>query len=97
MSFYNEIQKYNWEEVRKQIYSKTEADVKRALEKEKIDLHDFQALISPAATACLEAMAQKKQTAHTKAIWQVHPDVHSFVHLELLHQHLRLLWIQLQK
>ncbi|WP_282014247.1 2-iminoacetate synthase ThiH [Marinifilum flexuosum] len=59
MSFYNEIQKYNWDEVKNQIYSKTEADVKQALEKEKIDLNDFQALISPAASAYLETMAQK--------------------------------------
>ncbi|MCY1636099.1 2-iminoacetate synthase ThiH [Marinifilum sp. D737] len=59
MSFYNEIQKYNWDEVKNQIYSKTEADVKHALEKEKIDLNDFQALISPAASAYLETMAQK--------------------------------------
>lgn len=59
MSFYNEIQKYNWEEVKKQIYSKTEADVIRALKKEKIDLHDFQSLISPAGTDYLENMAQK--------------------------------------
>ncbi|WP_421919123.1 2-iminoacetate synthase ThiH [Marinifilum sp.] len=59
MSFYNEIQKYDWEEVKNQIYSKTEADVKLALEKDKIDLNDFQALISPAATTYLESMAQK--------------------------------------
>jgi 2-iminoacetate synthase len=59
MSFYTEIQKYNWEKVSKQVYSKTADDVKRALGKDKLNLDDFQALISPAATPYLELMVLK--------------------------------------
>jgi 2-iminoacetate synthase len=59
MSFYEEIKKYDWGQVAKQIYSKTDKDVLNALEKEKLDLDDFQALISPAADPYLEFMAQK--------------------------------------
>lgn len=59
MSFYNEIQKYNWEEVSAQIYSKSEADVKAALARQTLNLNDFQALISPAAEPYLELLAQK--------------------------------------
>ncbi len=59
MSFYDEINKYAWEEVAAEIYSKTERDVKYALGKDKLDMVDFQALISPAAEPYLELMAQK--------------------------------------
>ncbi len=59
MSFYEEIQKYKWEQVGQQIYAKTEQDVLRALNKDKLDMNDFQALISPAAQPYLEHMAQK--------------------------------------
>ncbi len=59
MNFYDEIQKYNWEEVSEQIYTKSSADVKIALAKNKLELSDFQALISPAAQPYLELMAQK--------------------------------------
>ncbi|MFV0522606.1 MAG: 2-iminoacetate synthase ThiH [Mangrovibacterium sp.] len=59
MTFYDEIQKHNWEEVSKQIYNKTANDVKVALRKDKLTIHDFQALISPAAEPFLEQMAQK--------------------------------------
>ncbi len=59
MTFYNEIKKYNWDEVSEQIYSKTAQDVEKALAKNQIDLVDFQALISPAATPFLEQIAQK--------------------------------------
>ncbi|WP_462317961.1 2-iminoacetate synthase ThiH [Marinilabilia sp.] len=59
MSFYDEIKKYNWEQVATRIYSKTADDVKRALSKDKLTLDDFQALISPAAEPYLELMARK--------------------------------------
>ncbi|CAH1204645.1 2-iminoacetate synthase [Paenibacillus auburnensis] len=36
-------------------------DVKRALLKERLDEHDLQALLSPAAASCLEEMAQRAQ------------------------------------
>jgi 2-iminoacetate synthase len=49
---------FNWEETKASIYSKTSVDVERALSKEKRDLEDFKALISPAAEGYLEEMAQ---------------------------------------
>jgi len=49
---------YNWEEVKQSILSKTGAEVELALQKEKRNLEDFKALISPAATPYLEQMAQ---------------------------------------
>ena len=49
---------YNWAAVKEGIYSKTAADVERALGKPQRDLEDFKALISPAAAAYLEEMAQ---------------------------------------
>ena len=56
--FSDELEKISWEETTKAIYSKTEADVIRALGKSKCDVDDFMALISPAAAAYLEPMAR---------------------------------------
>lgn len=50
--------KTNWDETKSSIYAKTARDVERALSKEKRDLEDFKALISPAAEPFLEQMAQ---------------------------------------
>ena len=51
--------KYNWEEVKQSIYSKTKTDVEHALNKtSKRDLEDFKALISPAGSNYIEQMAQ---------------------------------------
>ena len=47
--FSEELEKIDWEETTKTIYSKTESDVLRALGKEHCDVDDFMALISPAA------------------------------------------------
>lgn len=55
--FSEEIKNYSWEKTTKQIYAKTEADVRRALTKEHCTVDDFMALISPAATPYLEEMA----------------------------------------
>ncbi|QTD37992.1 2-iminoacetate synthase ThiH [Polaribacter batillariae] len=52
---------YNWDTTLKSIFDKTTADVKNALEKEKLNLEDFKALISPAGKPFLEEMAQKSQ------------------------------------
>ncbi len=49
---------YSWDEVVHGIYAKTPADVERALHKQKRDIEDFKALISPAAAPYLEQMAQ---------------------------------------
>jgi 2-iminoacetate synthase len=59
MSFSDILHNYNWEYVRKSIYSKTEEDVRKALAKEYPDAEDFKALVSPAAAICLEEMALK--------------------------------------
>ena len=56
--FSEELEKINWEETTQAIYAKTEADVLRALGKERCTVDDFMALISPAAEKYLEPMAQ---------------------------------------
>ena len=58
MTFENIFSGYSWEEVKQGIYAKTAQDVERALKKEKRDLEDFKALVSPAAAPYLEQMAQ---------------------------------------
>lgn len=59
MSFLQLFQQHSWEGMAERIYNKRAADVEYALGKQgKRDLDDFCALISPAATAYLEAMAQ---------------------------------------
>ncbi len=59
MSFFDDIQKYPLADVQRQINSSTDADVQRALSREKITVDDFAALLSPAALPHLEKMAQK--------------------------------------
>lgn len=49
---------YNWDNVLTGIYTKSAADVERALLSRKKTLEDFKALISPAAAPYLERMAQ---------------------------------------
>ncbi|HSZ24422.1 MAG TPA: 2-iminoacetate synthase ThiH [Cytophagaceae bacterium] len=58
MSYKPIFDAYNWEEVKKSIYAKTEAEVLNALHKSKRDMEDFKAMISPAAIPYLEQMAQ---------------------------------------
>jgi 2-iminoacetate synthase len=58
MNFKNIFDTYNWDETKESIYSKNASDVELALNKNKRDLEDFKALISPAAAAYLEPMAQ---------------------------------------
>lgn len=59
MSNFREIfDLYAWDDTRKSIYAKTSRDVEIALGKEKRNLEDFKALISPAAAAYLEYIAQ---------------------------------------
>ena len=71
MSFVQEWQRLDWDDVKLSIYSKTASDVERALSKPKRDLEDFKALISPAADVYLEQMAQqsaaltRKRFGHT--------------------------------
>ena len=56
--FYDELKKYSWDATTEDIAAKTPADVERALTKEYLDIQDFMALISPAASTYLEPMAQ---------------------------------------
>jgi 2-iminoacetate synthase len=56
--FIQELEKYNWDDVQARIYTKSTADVERALSKTKRDIDDFIALISPAGASYLEQMAQ---------------------------------------
>jgi 2-iminoacetate synthase len=64
--FANIIKNYNWNTVSKNIYSKTEADVEKALSSNKRTLDDFTALISPSAEKYIEQMAQLSQNLTQK-------------------------------
>jgi len=66
MTFYDIALKLNWIEIEEEIYSKSASDVERALHKDKIDLEDFKALVSPAAEPYLETMAIKSSEATQK-------------------------------
>ena len=56
--FTDELSRIDWDETTARIEAKTENDVRRALAKERCDVEDFMALISPAATPYLETMAR---------------------------------------
>ncbi|WP_299008876.1 2-iminoacetate synthase ThiH [uncultured Tenacibaculum sp.] len=58
-SFKDIFNQYNWDETLQSIFNKTSVDVESALSKDKLDLEDFKALISPAAKPFLEQMAQR--------------------------------------
>ncbi|AWO01480.1 2-iminoacetate synthase ThiH [Chitinophaga alhagiae] len=57
MTFETIFRQYNWDEIKTGIYSKTAADVERALARPHRNLNDFMALLSPAAAPYLEQMA----------------------------------------
>ncbi|WP_165750453.1 2-iminoacetate synthase ThiH [Cellulophaga sp. Z1A5H] len=59
MSFKTIFEQYDWNTLEKEIYEVTTAEVAQVLQKEKIALEDFKALISPAAKPFLEQMAQR--------------------------------------
>jgi 2-iminoacetate synthase len=59
MSFEKELDKYGFDDTKDFIYSRTAADVEFALGKDKLDEEDLAALLSPAAEAYLEPMAQQ--------------------------------------
>lgn len=56
--FYDELKKYSWDATTEAVASKTADDVRRALAKERLDIDDFMALISPAAAPFIEDMAR---------------------------------------
>lgn len=55
------LEQISWEQTTHEIYAKTDADVRRALAKERLDVEDFKALISPVAEPYLETMARLSQ------------------------------------
>jgi len=57
-SFKEIFDQYDWDTVKADIYSKTAADVERALAASRRSLEDLKALLSPAAQPYLEQMAQ---------------------------------------
>jgi 2-iminoacetate synthase len=57
---------YSWDEVQESISTISEADVIRALGKEKRDLTDFKTLISPAALPFLDEMARQSHELTVK-------------------------------
>lgn len=56
--FSDELLKIDWDATTAAIAAKTAADVERALQRERCDVDDFMALISPAATPYIEEMAR---------------------------------------
>ena len=71
MSFREIFDTYNWEQVSREIYSKTPADVEGALAKEHRSLEDFKALLSPAAAPYLEEMARQSHILTQKRFGKV--------------------------
>ena len=65
-TFKDTFNHYSWEEINDKVYSRTARDVEHALGKEKLNLDDFAALISPAAAPYLEIMAQKSHALTMK-------------------------------
>ena len=56
--FSDELEKIPWDETTARIAAMTEADVRRAMAKEHLDVEDFMALVSPAAEPYIETMAR---------------------------------------
>lgn len=56
--FSEELLNISWEETSERIAQMTENDVRRALSKERCDVNDFMAMVSPAAEPFLEQMAR---------------------------------------
>lgn len=59
--FHKHWQQLNWYELALRINSKTTCDVEQALSADKLTREDFMALLSPAAAAYLEPLAQRAQ------------------------------------
>jgi 2-iminoacetate synthase len=70
-SFRNIFESYSSDLVKESIYSKTTSDVEHALNTSRRTLEDFKALISPAAAAYLEPMAQLSQQLTQKRFGKV--------------------------
>lgn len=83
--FSDVLEKISWDETTQKIASKTDADVVRALAKERLDVDDFMALISPAAVPHLEEMARLSQKIHAGTIRKNHQHVHPALPEQRLH------------
>ncbi|MFA7536938.1 MAG: 2-iminoacetate synthase ThiH [Desulfuromonadales bacterium] len=59
MTFLEELEKYNYDDVLARIEAKTPQEVERALAAERLHPEELMALLSPAAAAYLEPMAQR--------------------------------------
>ena len=64
--FTDYFNRFSWQDIQAGILAKTDADVRRALQKDRCDLEDFKALISPAAEPHLETMARISQARTLK-------------------------------
>ncbi|MCA1927031.1 MAG: 2-iminoacetate synthase ThiH [Calditerrivibrio sp.] len=58
MSFISLLKEYNWDDIKKYIYSRTYRDVEFALSNSRLTAQDFAILLSPAAEKYLEHMAK---------------------------------------
>jgi 2-iminoacetate synthase len=61
MSFFNEFQRYSWDGIREEIYSRTDDDVTQALLARNHGLEELVSLLSPAADSELEELARQAQ------------------------------------
>lgn len=61
IDYTEEIDLLEWDAVKSSISTKTEEDVRIALRKNRLDIEDFKALISPVAAPYLEQMAAKSR------------------------------------
>jgi 2-iminoacetate synthase len=59
LSFKETLSRFNWQEVKELIYSKTKKDVEFAIKSKSLSIDDFAALLSPAAENYIEEMAQE--------------------------------------
>jgi 2-iminoacetate synthase len=59
MTFFDQLSRYDYQQVLTDIEARTPAEVERALAAPQLHLEDFMALLSPAAAAYLEPMAQR--------------------------------------
>ncbi|MDX1348705.1 MAG: 2-iminoacetate synthase ThiH [Putridiphycobacter sp.] len=65
-TFTSLFNQYSWDDTLASIFNKTEQDVIHALQKDRRNLEDFKALISPTAKPFLEEMAQMSRMATKK-------------------------------
>lgn len=66
MSFKTIFEQYDWDTVKRDIYSFSQEDVQDILAKERISLEDFKVLLSPAARFFIEPMAQRSNALTKK-------------------------------